>query len=112
MKTNYISPFHVAVATATGQVPHIPGYKHVKRVGLWDMEWEPHRPNTVWVIPARHKAFHTCDSGVLYEDGTVGWSYLTAPKYVRVKAARFICNAKYAHARAIKSLTEQPTEKE
>ena len=110
MKTNYVSAQHIAIATALPD--NGPKVKHVKRVGLWDMEWESHRPNSVWCIPERHKEFRQSVSGVLYEDGTVGWDNLTVPRYVRDKAARFIYNAQFVHARATKAMAEQQTEKE
>lgn len=76
---------------------HDPSLKRVKRVGLWNLEWQPCAFNTVWAISSRHKTPRPIDMGVLYKDNSMGWAYISAPKSVHQAARQFAieCQTEY-----------------
>jgi hypothetical protein len=63
--------------------------KQTKKVGNWILEWESHRPNTVWVISNHRCQWRTSQSAIRYDDGSWGWDY-TPDKGVRKAVATFM----------------------
>lgn len=72
--------------------------KQTKRVGGWLLEWEPHRPATVWAIPEYLKRWKRSDSGILYDNGAMAWDWPdSTPAYVRQVAPAFIVECRTQH---------------
>lgn len=94
---NYISANYVGHT-----VKYDPTLKRTRRVGGWVLEWEPHRPNTVWAIPQHLKTFKRASSGTYYGQATstraaLGWDLPLPPAYVRKAAPAFIIQCQQQH---------------
>lgn len=83
----------MSTGTPTTLTKYDPTLKVSKRVGGWLLEWEPHRPATVWAIPEYLKTWKRSSSGIYYgEDSNprMGWDLPIPPAYVRTAALSFI----------------------
>ena len=101
---SYISDYYVGHT-----VKYDPTLKRTRRVGGWVLEWEPHRPHSVWAIPEHLQTFKPCSSGILYgttwvegrPSYSMGWDQPMPPAYVRKAAPLFIlkCQAQFESER-------------
>ena len=66
-----------------------PELKQTRTVGNWILEWEPHRPSTVWVVSNHRCRWRRSQSAIQYDDGSWGWDY-TPDEGVRKAVAAFM----------------------
>ncbi len=69
-----------------------------KRVGGWQLQWHPSRPELCWAIPEYLKTFRRCESGIMYDDGRIAWdTEWGVPQYVKSKVSAFIIECQQKH---------------